>query len=315
MRGYRRPTRIGRLGVLVVCALVAGGTAASLASTGGHPRSSPLKPLHTDLTGIAVDDRYEIFYGLHADHLTVRDTKTRHSRAYQTGCRPPAQDSFAHGYLLLNCSTPETAVYQVLTVSTRSATDVPHIPQDVKLSGVGRYWVAGARGNPDGSGQEVVYINWHTGETKSYPGPYSLNPARDLNDPQLRLRPPGRERGDGFPRRRGPYVLTQPSKGPKAGQLFLRRGSTKVRLSRCRTECQFVDIVPGLVSWAERSVVRGYALPSGRRLRWPRHGTLLRPAVLATRYELVITSYTEDPETVPDASVRIFTTRWRESLK
>jgi hypothetical protein len=196
-------------------------------------------------------------------------------------------------------------------VADLSATDVPNVPDDVGPYSVGRYWVVGARaGNPDGSNQQTVYINWHTGEVRSEPVPSEPTAPRDLDDPLLRLRRPGEERGDYYPRREGRYALTY------TGKLRLSDGRKTTVLSRCRHGCEFVDIVPGLVYWTEGSVVRGYAFPSGTRLRWPRHGGLFLPSAVGTAYELYIFEYIDDPEMVRDnPQYRTFVTRWRDALR
>lgn len=280
-----------------------------------EPGSSPLRQLHTKF-GVSTDDRYALFARRGADHIRIRDTKTGHSVNYATPCLPSGGSSFRRGYVLLNCTTKTQVSYKVLKATNLSATRVQNVPADVELVAVGRQWVAGGGGTkPDGSDQHSVYINWHTQEVRSEPGLSSPNPPRNLDDPRLRLRRPGGERGDVFPRWRGRYVLTHAFSGPHAGELRLHVGDKTTLLSRCPTQCTFVDILPGLVVWAERSVVRGYALPSGRRLRWPRRGSLFMPTVLGTAYELYINEFIDDPDVVDHPRWRTFVTRWREALR
>jgi hypothetical protein len=296
------------LGVAVMC----GGPAAGKTSH-DSPGSSPLRLLKTN-PGITVDDRYAVFYTIGGDHIRIRDTKTRESTRYATPCQPPGFESFRRGYLLLNCSTHDQVSYKVLRVANRAAREVPNIPEEVLLYGVGRYWVAGGRCDSAGTDCVTVYINWHSGEVRSEPGPYSVGPPRNLDDPDLPRRLSGTERGDVGPLRRGRDVVDVSVPGHE-GEIFLRVGRKMTRLSRCRHQCNLVEIVPGLVVWAERSVVRGYALPSGRRLRWPRRGSLLRPTVLATAYELYIGEFIEETDVHDPARTRTFTTRWRRALR
>ena len=292
--------------------LCLGITCGSVVGALGATRSSPLRPLHTD-SAVVADDRYAVFTHLNSNHIVIRDTKTRRSVNYSTACLPPGSDSFRRGYLLLECPSNAPQRYLVLRVRDRAVSAIQHVPDGVLFYGVGRFWVAGARGNPDGTDQQSVYLNWHTGEVRSYPGAYQ-DPPRNLNDPQLRKRAPGIERGE-FPRRLGRYVITHPSKGKHAGELRLHNVHKTILLSRCLHECNFVETVPGLVFWAERTAVRGYALRSGRRLRWPRSRNLRTPAVVGSGYELFIVDYIDDPEIVDNPQTRLYVTEWRDALR
>src|SRR4051794_17824268 len=302
-----------------LCMVLLGGVAVATALAA--PASSPLKRVHTKFAVLA-DDRYALFLRRGGDHMRIRDTKTGRSANYATRCFPPGSDSFRRGYLLLDCSTASQRSYTVLRLANRAAVQVEDVPSDVQLSGVGRYWVSGSTpANPDGSGQQTVYINWHTHEMRSESFAYVPNPRRNLDDPKLRLRRPGYERGDSFPRHRGPYTLNHVLRGPHAGELILRVGQKRTVLSRCTKRCYFVELLPGLVVWVERAVVHGYALPSRRQLRWPRKGSFSMPSsigvptVVGTAYELYIVETLDDPEIDPNPRVRTFMTTWRQALR
>jgi hypothetical protein len=292
----------------VTTALLA--TSAPLAAAAPPPASSPLTRLAGgDRTGLRIDDRYAIFTDLFSGPgMQIRDTKTGKTTAYDDGCGlPPTNDSYRRGHMLLACPSGHAPRFEVVDVGDLSVVPVPNVPDDVQMVGVGEQWAAGWRGKPDGTGQATVYVNWHSGETRTVPGPMSARVPLDLDDPALRARRVGSERGDPFPLRRGRLSLTT----DESGALLLHDGRTTKRLGRCAADCDSAQLGPGIVVWTASRAIHGYGLHTGKRFRWPARGKLLhRPRAVATGYELYVSDF---KLRAPGVKQRLFVTRWRRA--
>lgn len=285
--------------------------AAPLAAASSPPASSPLTRIpDADKIGLRFDDRFAIFTDRFSGPvMQIRDTKTGRTTTYDDGCGlPPTNDSYRRGYMLLACRSGHTPRFEVVNVRDLSAVPVPNVPDDVQMVDVGEQWAAGWRGNADGSGQATVYVNWHSGETRTVSGPMPARVPLDLDDPALRARHVGSERGDPFPLRRGRFSLTT-----RGGALLLHHGRTATRLGRCAADCGSAQLGPGIVVWTASRAIHGYGLRTGQRYRWPRRGKLLhRPSAVATAYELYVFDFRLRAST-PRVQPRLFFTRWRRA--
>jgi hypothetical protein len=119
------------------------------------------------------------------------------------------------------------------------------------LTDVGRYWAAGLSGE---RGKEWFYVNWRTGQRRSFgeywPDEWS---GRDLDTRNLRR----------FRPRSGPRLRSQ---GRRV--LLDRPGRPSVVLYRCSGRCGLGLLSAGLASWNGYRRASAYDLATGRRYQW-----------------------------------------------
>jgi hypothetical protein len=142
------------------------------------------------------------------------------------------------------------------------------VPQPAEFVEIGRQWLQGVVGCPDGTPDCVAYENWHTGEQR-LEGPLGVVP-RDLDDPGL-----GASRPACSPFERA-------SRYQRDGRHVLLHRGVSLALGRCGR----ADVLPlypaglgsetlaaGFVSWSGGSsscshTMYGYDIKTRRTVRW-----------------------------------------------
>jgi hypothetical protein len=146
--------------------------------------------------------------------------------------------------------------------------DIGGVPQPAEFVEIGRQWLQGVVGCPDGTPDCVAYENWHTGEQR-LEGPLGVVP-RDLDDPGL-----GASRPACSPFERA-------SRYQRDGRHVLLHRGVSLALGRCGR----ADVLPlypagfgsetlaaGFVSWSGGTsscshTVYGYDIKTRRTVRW-----------------------------------------------
>jgi hypothetical protein len=214
----------------------------------------------------AADGGHFVAWGA-SDGLTVLDDRNGDTTNLALG-RPCAQvhalDGSA-GVFLIACRVPGAAgteTHQLVgEVDTATVTDLP----TTTYSRIGRYWVQGRAVLTDS--EEIVYTNWHTGETRLFRAPRAgqIYTPFDLDTPDLE---PVALAGPEFVT--GSSMALEQVRAAGGGySIHLIGAETDRVVYRSARRSQLVSVKGGLALWrngAQR--LFGYAIRSRRRLEW-----------------------------------------------
>jgi hypothetical protein len=191
--------------------------------------------------------------------------------------------------VLLRC---RDGSYRVLRLSRRRETSVASPVALDSFDTLGRYWMAGSNcRTSDPADCTRVYLNWRTGERRTFGEQLDSATHRDLDNPALPVarRPTPTQP---LPQREGDAVLS--AGGEDGADLILRVGRSRLVLSRCPNGCLYARLLRGVVTWSHGSgtVAYAYDVAAHRRFRWKFEPIVTefgeRVLVHHTRYEILV---------------------------
>jgi hypothetical protein len=257
MASFRKPALVG---LLALCGLSVGTTSSAVAAPRLHLLARTSTPVVTDR------ERFALYQPL-AGPTVLLDTRSGHRRNVRFDSPCAAPDAW-RGRFLIECQTWATVFLPfILDARSGSMTEVPgsgrsFSPSEDYFGRIGRRWLAGSAA----IGPVVaVYLNWHTGQLRSFGESFGTEVPRDLDSPGLRPLT-GASRFGVYLRDRG-FTVTQ---GPQPrAPLKLRHHSGRARtLDRCDRPCESISVGGGWVSWSTWYEVHALRLATGKKLTW-----------------------------------------------
>lgn len=212
---------------------------------------------------LGADKRFSFDLPKAMGYYRVRDTRTHQSYVVRTPCAFLASRL---GLALFRCSgSPQE--YRVLRISTRVETSTHSSEANDHFDLLGKYWLAGSN-CPSPSNCTAVYLNWRTGERRSFGEPPEPVPNHNIDSPSLDPGSPPQSAPE-FPQREGGATLSLG--GPDGNDLILRANGRKRTLSTCELgECLAPRLLAGVVTWSHTGGTGAYAydIDRDRTIKW-----------------------------------------------